>query len=246
MVNFLYFAIESQREQTSKNAPYPKLDLDNHAKSNYNKRASARLLYKRSLTLPKRSATYIYNKKREILQSAQQVALEKGLAHTSLRDISHAVGMSMGSIANYFAKKQEIIAFAAEEARNARAHDLSRIVQAPNPSETFLHWMKTLLEDESFANAAVLELELVTEAFRSVEVKQIVSENAQAMIEMVTQLSHSQELATEKADQRATLVLALYYGLAVLHILDIKPDKWETIQMLKSLIPFAESSGDLS
>lgn len=196
--------------------------------------------------MPKRSATYIYNKKREILQSAQRVALEKGLAHTSLRDISHAVGMSMGSIANYFAKKQEIIAFAAEEARNARTHDFETIVQAPNPQEAFLQWVAALLEDESFAKTAVLELELITEAFRSAEVGRILRENAQAMIEMVTQLSGSKGLDAERIHQRATLIFALYYGLAVLRALDIKADKAETIQMLESLLQFAELSGEPS
>ncbi len=185
--------------------------------------------------MPKRSETYMLSKKKQILQAALVVALKKGLARTSLRDISQEVGMSMGSIANYFSKKQEIITFAAEQARSARAKEIDALLRSPNPHTDFLEWVSAILKDRSFAKSAVIELELITESFRSTEIRHIVSNNAQTVYEALTQLSQDKNTDSQTILERAKIMLALYYGLAALKILGITPRQGEVMQTLQSL-----------
>lgn len=185
--------------------------------------------------MPKRSETYMLSKKQQILQAALVVAIKKGLARTSLRDISQEVGMSMGSIANYFSKKQEIIIFAAEQARSARAKEIDALLRSPNPHNDFLEWVSAILKDRSFAKSAVIELELITESFRSIEIRHIVSNNAQTVYEALTQLSQDKNTDAQTVRERAKIMLALYYGLAALKILGITPRQEEVMRTLQSL-----------
>lgn len=186
--------------------------------------------------MPKRSEAYRLDKKREILAAAKRVALQKGFSLTSLRDIAQEVGMSMGSIANYFAKKQEIIVFAAEQARAARAKDIEAIRDAPNSQEQFLVWVSAALQSPSFAEEAVLDLELVAESFRSDEVKSVVQGNADDLGRALSQLV--QDADSLEALERGRLLLALYYGLAALNLLDIKPDEKASLHAFQTLLGF--------
>ncbi|HSM18038.1 MAG TPA: TetR/AcrR family transcriptional regulator, partial [Gemmatimonadales bacterium] len=170
------------------------------------------------------------------------IALEKGLARTSLRDISHDLNMSMGSIANYFPKRQGIITFAAEQARHSRKSDIDRMMQAPDPKKALMGWMIDLVESDAFAKSALLELELITEAYRSEEVKEILSDNAQFILDMATQILRDRDHDQQLARQRAWQLLIFYFGLAVFALLDMKPAGEDTTNALAPIFQVGDKS----
>lgn len=187
--------------------------------------------------MPRRSEAYLLEKRLEILTAARRVAQRKGFASTSLRDIAAEVGMSMGSIANHFARKHDIVLFAADRARAARAEALRAVADGADPPARLTSWLADLLTSSGFAEAAVLELDLVAEAHRSADVAAAVRGAAHDTLAALRALGGGGDAVdADDADDRGKLVLALVYGLAVLEVLDLAPGEDAVRITLRSLI----------
>jgi AcrR family transcriptional regulator len=189
----------------------------------------------RRTTMPKRSHAYMVAKKREILAAAKRVALRKGFVLTSLRDIAGEVGMSMGSIANYFAKKQALVVFAAAEARASRAEILKSLANTPNPTQRFLDWVTEMLKRPNAPEEAVLELELLVEAHRSEDVGTVVKGNMNDTIQGLVTNVVVPSLEPARARDRATMLVALYLGLGALSLIGIRPSEHTVAEAFSSL-----------
>lgn len=184
--------------------------------------------------MPRRSKAYLLEKRLEILAAARRVARRKGFASTSLRDIAAEVGISMGSIANHFARKHDIVLFAADRARAARAEALRAVLDDPHPSARLTAWLSDLLTSSGFAESAPLELDLVAEAHRSADVAATVRGAAHDTLDTLRSLGGVGDDAD--MDDRGKLVLALVYGLAALEVLDLAPGEDAVRHTLRSLI----------
>lgn len=58
--------------------------------------------------MPKMPAEFYTQKREEILDAAQRIALEKPLPHVSMKDLIRACGVSQGAIYHYFSSLDEI------------------------------------------------------------------------------------------------------------------------------------------
>src|SRR3954468_3942248 len=82
--------------------------------------------------------------RQRILLAAQRLFREKGFAETTTRDIAHAAGIASGTLFNYFATKEALLARLAADAVGEAREDVS--ARAGVPAET--------LEEELFALVA--------------------------------------------------------------------------------------------
>lgn len=75
---------------------------------------------------PKVSEAYKSAKKKEMIEAAKNVFIEKGFIHTSMQDVMDRVGVSRGSLYSYFTNIEEIFmaVLAVEDNKDIQAFDM--------------------------------------------------------------------------------------------------------------------------
>lgn len=74
-------------------------------------------------------------RRREILDAAEQLFVNKGFQNTSMREIGEAAGVGKSTLYDYFQTKEQILAFALEEAMldmNERAQAIAGLALPPD------------------------------------------------------------------------------------------------------------------
>ena len=177
--------------------------------------------------MPKRDETYLKQKKDEIFAAAKRTAVEKGLAKTSLRDIAANSDMSLGSISNHFPKRQNIIAYAAEQSGEEKRELLNTLLGTEDPLDQLRDWMLRMLGSRNVESGPMLDIELFVESSRDTEVRSIMSactqESADAIAAALDQRSDPGSTATSR--DTALMFLALYYGVSMMKIVDAEPSE---------------------
>lgn len=174
--------------------------------------------------MPKRDADYMAGKRREILTAARRVAARKGLAHTSMRDIAEAAGLSLGALATHFENREALIAFAASEAKTQRVAAIGAMV-ADGVSGTTLARLLTAPET---AAALALDVDLVAEARCTPALRTIAGAGAEDAVA---------GLADVVGDAGAArMVVALTYGLGAMAALGVMVSEADVARALTALM----------
>ncbi len=178
--------------------------------------------------MPKRDASYMKKKRLKILGAARRVALRKGLAHVTLREIAKEARLSMGALATHFARREDLVAFAAHQASRERAAAASELTSARS--------LACRLSSPEFAEEMALDLELVTEARCSRDLHAIVRSSVEDATEQVGASWREAGFSSRAVSDRARLVVALHYGLGVLALLGLSPSRRSVESVLQTLI----------
>ncbi|MGF1465415.1 MAG: TetR/AcrR family transcriptional regulator [Sandaracinaceae bacterium] len=186
--------------------------------------------------MPKRPEDYKEARREEIVIAALEVALEKGLAHTTLRDIAAHGEVSMGAITNYFARREEIVQRVADLGQSQRWDDLAGAADDEAPLEALGRAFAKAANREAFLDVAALELDLVTEGRVDGEVGETVRAGAEASLEELTALLRQAGVRARDAQNRARMLLVAYYGLAATSLLGVQPSKAAIRRLVKAFV----------
>lgn len=100
--------------------------------------------------MPKMPDTFYTQKREEILDTAQRIALEKPLSHVSMKDLIRACGVSQGAIYHYFSGLDEIWLGLIERfyrSDDVLAHLRQVFCEPLSPKETVCHCLGELCEN---------------------------------------------------------------------------------------------------
>lgn len=100
--------------------------------------------------MPKMPEAFYAQKREEILDTAQRIALEKPLSHVSMKDLIRASGVSQGAIYHYFSSLDEIwlgLISRFYEADDVLTHLREIFSQTLSPQETICLCLRELCEN---------------------------------------------------------------------------------------------------
>lgn len=100
--------------------------------------------------MPKMPEAFYAQKREEILDAAQRIALEKPLSHVSMKDLIRACGVSQGAIYHYFSGLDEIWLGLIQrfyDADDVLAHLRALFLQPLSPQETICLCLRELCEN---------------------------------------------------------------------------------------------------
>lgn len=160
-------------------------------------------------------------RRRQILDAAVECFRRQGFHGTSMATISKSAKMSVGHIYHYFENKEAIIAAIAER----DVQDLMVMFGDFNQADDILASMKAAcgegFERHTDVPAAMLDLEIVTEATRNPKVAAIV-QNADRMIRQTIidtlkkgHAARGQHLSEPELAARFELIAAMFEGLSI-------------------------------
>lgn len=165
--------------------------------------------------MPKRDSRYMEDRRQQILAAAKRVALRKGLAHTTLRDIAQEAQISLGAISNHFKTREDLVAFAADRAGCTQATNAKHYA---DPSR-----MSRWISSDEFADDVALDLELAVEGRCSEPLRVIVQTATTSLIDKLSESLQNGGASKRARVEQAQLLIALYYGLGVMAQLEIGP-----------------------
>ena len=172
-----------------------------------------------------RSLSKAERRKEEVADAAWEVIAKKGLGGASMREISHHLGVTVGTLTHYFRNKDQLLEFA-QIAVSRRLKDRYESVAEAPPSSRLMMMIEALLPtDETRRDNEKVWLTFLTETFTSDELKQqtgkrwlyVRSSLTEIIIEDRKLSGHDPVLSPE---DEADLILCFTEGLCVHSIID--------------------------
>ncbi len=176
-------------------------------------------------------------RRRLIVEAAVGVFLEKGFHQTSIRDIAERAGISLGNVYNHFAGKTELIAaIATLEAEENAA--LLALLESGNGAETLSAFVREYLETCSQPANGILTAEILSESFRSPEIRAGFTANRSKLVTALEgALPPSGASGTDRRDV-AEMILDLVEGAAIRRLLN-GPDTVSADRIVKAALQLA-------
>ncbi|HEY3506355.1 MAG TPA: TetR family transcriptional regulator [Actinocatenispora sp.] len=105
----------------------------------------------------------------DLLAGAKRCLIERGWAHTTVRDIAAAAGVSHAAIGYHFGSREALLTQALVEAVDELGDELARQAPAETPEQ---HWQAVIDSFRTHRELWVAQLEAVVQAERSPEVRE--------------------------------------------------------------------------
>lgn len=175
--------------------------------------------------MTKVSDRYLEDRRREILEAAQRVFVQKGYGEATMQDVAGEAGIAAGSIYRYFTGKAGLIAavlaLCCEEDR-ALFHDSAE--RAPSPLAALVaagERVGELLVSDAGRDAAILRLESYLAAARDPALRQPVDDAIRESIDMLAEMIRATQQSGELSERvdAGTLSLVLHATVAGLSTL---------------------------
>ncbi|MFG1925076.1 TetR/AcrR family transcriptional regulator [Cryptosporangium sp. NPDC048952] len=105
----------------------------------------------------------------DLLRGAKQCLIERGWAHTTVRDVADAAGVNHAAIGYHFGSKDALLTQALVEAVGELSEELARRVPVESPEE---RWQALIDTFTTHRRLWVAQLEAAVQAERSSEVRE--------------------------------------------------------------------------
>ncbi|MAG37120.1 MAG: hypothetical protein CL878_12865 [Dehalococcoidia bacterium] len=200
---------------------------------------------------PKMTEEHAQARRRQILEAACEVLVNKGWRNTTMRDICREAGLSAGAVYNYFPSKEDIIVALGEQSEE---RNRSMLGPAQGEEASWLGAVEGLLQAARWAAQMVgqnqstsfnLDLEIWVEGLTNDRINKGVRDAGYSIVSPIVEaVKADQERGVIRADLDAEyvghVVLSLVIGLEVQKALQPEFDIERYVEVIGPLLKQAE------
>ncbi|MFI9383710.1 TetR/AcrR family transcriptional regulator [Kutzneria sp. NPDC052558] len=149
-----------------------------------------------------------------LLDAAARVFAQKGFAGASVDEIAEAAGYSIGAVYSNFGGKEQLFVELLKERANDRVTQAAEILADTEPAQANRAMSRLLIEvADKDVDFAPLQAEFWLYAVRNPALMETLAERMREPRDLLTELVGREVPDAERADQLATVVMALFQGL---------------------------------
>ena len=212
-------------------------------------RGEARAVKPSPLDRPLDVLTHMLRRKEQILDAAVECFVEKGFHQTSMKEVLTRSGLSAGAVYNHFPSKHAIIVALIERS----IKDTSAAFQENAKTDTDTPLRRIFeanaigaLVDEDVLRRCILNIDGVAEGARDPEIRDLVRQDFQNAIEILTTTADRSKEAGEldsavASGPMAQLLLAVSIGLLCMRLVDDELDSAAINDLLWRLVATGRS-----
>jgi AcrR family transcriptional regulator len=190
--------------------------------------------------LPGRRERHRTETQERIIRSALRLFSERGIAATTIEDITNAADVGKGTFFNYFPSKEHIISRLCRLQMGRIREFVSEAIHSSQPLDKSLYELALIITEE-FARCPTLVQSILVPSLSSESGRQQMSNDFVEDRKMLAQLIAARQLRGEVRDDYAAMELAFHFqralfGTAVLWSLDPSEPLSESLKEMSDVL----------
>jgi len=178
-------------------------------------------------------------RRKEIIDAAKQCFSDKGLAHTTMRDIAAGAELSLGNIYRYFESKEALIAAFIESDNNEWNEAFDWLDDGKNFNKNLKEITKSYVDEIAVKSEMMLFLDILSEGLRNQKVLDLIQrdQGEKRLCLSLVKAVEDNRIKLELAPEATALAIMSYAeSVAIKSLVENKYSMRNAIKQLNNLI----------